>query len=113
VPDSSYIPGIVASEIGAVLDAAGLLLSARMRLALREFGRRLPGYVSEDAVLVGVESRTSSPVRIARDPESLLAPGLPGLYPAAEGAGYAGGIVSAAMDGIRIAQALAMSLTGK
>jgi uncharacterized protein len=110
VPDSSYIPGIVASEIGAVIDAAGLDLSTRMRRGLREFGRRLPGYVSEEAVLVGVESRTSSPVRITRDPESLMAPGLPGLYPSAEGAGYAGGIVSAAMDGMRVAQELTRAL---
>ena len=112
LPDSSYIPGLTASEIGAVIDAAGLDLSSRMRRALREFGRRLPGYVSEDAVLVGVESRTSSPVRIARDPESLVAPGLPGLYPAAEGAGFAGGIVSAAMDGMRIAQSVSRALAG-
>ena len=110
VPDSSYIPGIVAGDVAEVLDAGGLDLSSRLRRALREFGRRLPGYVSDDAVLVGVESRTSSPVRIARDPESLSAPGLAGLYPAAEGAGYAGGIVSAAMDGMRVAQALAKAL---
>jgi hypothetical protein len=112
VPDSSYIPGIAASEIAEVLDAGGVVLSGRLSRALRQFGRRLPGYVSDEAVLIGVESRTSSPVRVMRDPESLQACGLPGLYPTAEGAGYAGGIVSAAMDGMRVARAVAQALAG-
>jgi uncharacterized FAD-dependent dehydrogenase len=64
------------------------------------------GYLGEDAVLVGVESRTSSPVRVPRDPETLASPDIAGLYPCGEGAGYAGGIVSAALDGIRVARAI-------
>ena len=67
----------------------------------------LRGYVTSEAVLVGVESRTSSPVRVPRDPETLVSPDLAGLYPAGEGAGFAGGIVSAALDGMRCAEALA------
>ena len=65
------------------------------------------GYLSEDAVMVGVESRTSSPVRIPRDHETLQHPQIKGLYPCAEGAGYAGGIVSAAIDGQKCATAIA------
>jgi len=85
-------------------------LSARLARALALFGKRMKGYAGEDAVLVGVESRTSSPVRVPRDPESLVSPDMPGLYPTAEGAGYAGGIVSAALDGIRVARAIARAL---
>ncbi len=65
------------------------------------------GYVSEEAVLVGVETRTSSPVRVPRDGETLASPEIGGLYPCAEGAGYAGGIVSAALDGMRVAERIA------
>jgi uncharacterized FAD-dependent dehydrogenase len=65
------------------------------------------GYLTEEAVLVGVESRTSSPVRIPRHPETLESDALSGLYPTAEGAGYAGGIVSAALDGMRVARSVA------
>jgi uncharacterized FAD-dependent dehydrogenase len=113
VPDTSYIPGIVGADVAEVLNAGGLELASRLRRALGEFGRRMRGYASEEAVLIGVESRTSSPVRIPRDGETLESPSLPGLYPTAEGAGYAGGIVSAALDGVRVAQALeaALSLT--
>ena len=64
------------------------------------------GYVTEEAVLVGVESRTSCPVRVLRDAESLQSPTVAGLYPCGEGAGYAGGIVSAALDGVRVAHRL-------
>jgi uncharacterized FAD-dependent dehydrogenase len=106
VPESSYIPGIVASDVRAVLDAAEIAFSGRIARALSLFGRKLRGYVTEEAVLVGVESRTSAPVRLLRDPTSLEAVGLAGLDPAGEGAGYAGGIVSAALDGVRVAQAL-------
>ena len=106
VPRSSYLPGLHATDVSSVLDAVGLSISERLRRALVAFDRRLRGYVSEEAVLVGVESRTSSPVRVLRDPQSLEAVGLAGLYPAGEGAGYAGGIMSAAMDGMRIARAV-------
>jgi uncharacterized FAD-dependent dehydrogenase len=67
----------------------------------------LRGYLTADAVLAGVESRTSAPVRVPRDPKTLQCVALPGLYPAGEGAGYAGGIVSAALDGMRAARAIA------
>jgi uncharacterized FAD-dependent dehydrogenase len=84
-----------------------------MRRALAVFGKNIRGYVSDDAILVGVESRTSSPVRIPRDPESLESPDLPGLYPAGEGGGFAGGIVSAALDGLRVARAVHQRLAPK
>jgi uncharacterized FAD-dependent dehydrogenase len=107
VPESSYLPGLSATDIGEVLDTCGLDLRTRIARALRAFDRQLRGYVTEEAVLVGVESRTSSPVRVVRDSQSLQAPGFLGLYPVGEGAGYAGGIMSAAMDGARIAQLIA------
>ncbi|HWA77775.1 MAG TPA: hypothetical protein VG937_35810 [Polyangiaceae bacterium] len=106
VPDSSYIPGVVGADLAAVLDSAGVPLARRLAQALASFGRRMPGYVSDEALLIGVESRTSAPVRVPRDPVSLEAEGVRGLFPAGEGAGYAGGIVSAAMDGVRVAQAV-------
>jgi uncharacterized FAD-dependent dehydrogenase len=106
VPATSYQPGLAAGDIGAVLDATGLPLAARLREALAAFDRQMRGYLTEDAVLVGVESRTSSPVRVPRDPTRLESPDLAALYPCAEGAGYAGGIVSAALDGMRVARAI-------
>jgi uncharacterized FAD-dependent dehydrogenase len=106
VPDSSYEPGLHPADIGAVLDATGLPLAARLREALVEFDKQMHGYLTEEAVLVGVESRTSSPVRVPRDATSLQSPDLGGLYPCGEGAGYAGGIVSAALDGMRVARAI-------
>jgi uncharacterized FAD-dependent dehydrogenase len=105
-PRTSYQPGLAPTDIAAVLDASGLDLSARLRDAIRAFGGTLRGFVSEEGVLVGVESRTSSPVRVPRDPSSLESPDLAGLYPGGEGAGYAGGIVSAALDGVRLARAI-------
>lgn len=106
VPHSSYRPGLTASRIDDVLDCAGLNLSEPMRSAMQQFASRMRGFDSEEAVLVGVESRTSCPVRIPRDEATLESPALRGLYPSGEGAGYAGGIVSAALDGKRVAQAL-------
>jgi uncharacterized FAD-dependent dehydrogenase len=107
LPESSYIPGLLATDLGAVLDSVGVDLTRRLRAALARFARSMPGYVSDEAVLIGVESRTSSPVRVPRDAQSLASPEIEGLYPAGEGGGYAGGIVSAALDGMRIAEALA------
>ncbi len=104
VPDSSYRPGLTPANVGDVLDAVSLPLSDRIRQALTSFDRRMRGYLTEEAVLIAVESRTSSPVRIPRDPDSLRSPDLVGLYPCGEGAGYAGGIVSAAVDGMRVAR---------
>ena len=106
VPATSYIPGLAASDVAEVLDGAGAAFSERLRGALRAFDRRMHGYLTEEAVLVAVESRTSSPVRVPREPESLCSPDLAGVYPCGEGAGYAGGIVSAALDGIRVARAV-------
>ncbi len=111
VPETSYIPGLTASDVGPILDAAGLKLADRLRGALLAFDRKLRGYRTEEAVLIGVESRTSSPVRVPRDPETLQAPGYSGLYPCGEGAGYAGGIVSAALDGQRVGRAIAAVVT--
>ncbi len=107
VPATSYQPGLAAGDVGAVLDATGLPLAARLREALGAFDRQMRGYLTEEAVLVGVESRTSSPVRVPRDRDHLQSPDLVALYPCAEGAGYAGGIVSAALDGVRVARAIA------
>jgi hypothetical protein len=107
VPATSYQPGLAPGDVGAVLDSLGLPLASRLREALTAFDRQMRGYLTEHAVLVGVESRTSSPVRIPRDRDRLVSPDLAALYPCAEGAGYAGGIVSAALDGMRVARAIA------
>jgi hypothetical protein len=95
-----------ATDLGEVLGATGLPLAQRLRDALVQFDRQMRGYVSDEAVLIGVESRTSSPVRVPRDQSSLESPELAALYPCGEGAGYAGGIVSAALDGVRVARAI-------
>jgi uncharacterized protein len=107
LPDTSYVPGILGTDVAQVLDVTGVKFAERLRRALKDFDRRLRGYLTEEAVLVGVESRTSAPVRVPRDAETLEAPDLAGLFPAGEGAGYAGGIMSAALDGMRIAQEIA------
>ena len=101
---TSYRPGVTAADLASVLPPG---LFHRIRRALSDFDAKLSGYASELGQLLGVESRTSSPVRIERDAESLESPQVAGLYPAGEGAGYAGGIVSAALDGRRVAAALA------
>jgi hypothetical protein len=106
VPKTSYQPGLHATNVAEVLDSTGLPLAQRLREALQQFDRQMHGYLTEEAVLVGVESRTSSPVRVPRDHTTLESPDLAGLYPCAEGAGYAGGIVSAALDGMRVARAI-------
>ena len=107
---SSYRPGLTPVDL-AELFPPGML--ERLRAALSDFERTLPGFASEHGQLVGVESRTSSPVRIVRDPETLVSPTLPGLYPCGEGAGYAGGIVSAALDGRRVARSVATVLAAR
>lgn len=109
LPKTSYQPGIKEANIDEVLGASGLPLAERLREALVESNKRMKGYLTEEAVLIGVESRTSSPVRIVRDSQTLMSPAVKNLYPCAEGAGYAGGIVSAAMDGARVARAIAGS----
>lgn len=99
----TYPRGVRAAELGGLL---GEELAGALRAGLRAFGRRLPGYTAPEAVLTGLETRTSSPVRLARG-EGLESPELPGVYPCGEGAGYAGGIMSAAVDGVRAALAIA------
>lgn len=103
LPDCSYRPGLVSVELREVLPPE---LSGPLIDALRHFGKRMRGFLTHEAVLVGVESRSSAPVRIPRD-RSLQSPTHPGLYPCGEGAGYAGGIISAALDGRRVAHAIA------
>jgi hypothetical protein len=105
VPSTSYQPGLAAGDVAEVLDSTGLPLAQRLREALPAFDRQMRGYLTQDAVLIGVESRTSSPVRVVRD-ERLMSPDVGALYPCGEGAGYAGGIVSAALDGMRVARAI-------
>lgn len=107
LPKSSYRPGIRSAPLHAELPP---FLASRLRTALRRFARALRGYDTAEAIAVGVESRSSSPVRVWRDPETLESPTLPGLYPCGEGAGYAGGIVSAAIDGMKIAERLGAEL---
>ena len=104
LPACSYRPGLTAADVGAVLPAA---VRDPLLEAVRWFdAHRMRGYVTEEAVAIGVESRSSAPVRIPRDPESLQSTSHPALYPCGEGAGYAGGIVSAALDGMRVARAI-------
>lgn len=100
----SYKPGVIATNIGEVLDTGQIQLTEKLRAAIRAFDQKMRGYITDEAMLIGIESRTSSPIRIPRDPETLESPDLHGLYPCGEGAGYAGGIVSAAIDGINVAK---------
>ncbi len=104
---TSYRPGLVACDLGALLPP-GML--DRLRAALRVFDRTLPGFAGPEGQLIGVETRTSSPVRIARDPETTESREVARLHPSGEGAGYAGGIVSAALDGRRVAAAVVARL---
>jgi uncharacterized FAD-dependent dehydrogenase len=106
---SSYRPGIVEAELEQVLPS---FVTATLREGLMDFNKRLRGFISAEATLIGIESRTSAPVRVVRDAgfESI---GVGRLYPAGEGAGYAGGIMSSAMDGVRIADTIAASLGGR
>lgn len=102
LPATSYNPGAVSAPLHELLPEH---VSRRLRFAFPEIGnKKLKGYYTNEALLLGVESRTSSPVRIPRDPETLQHPDVPGLYPCGEGAGYSGGIVSSALDGIRCAE---------
>lgn len=108
LPDCSYSPGIVPSRLDRWLPAR---IAERLQEGFVEFNKFMKGFISPDAVVVGVETRTSSPVRIVRDGETLESAGIAGLYPAGEGSGYAGGIVSSAMDGERCAEAIVRKLS--
>ena len=107
LPACSYLPGIVPSRLDEWLPLA---IGKRLQQGFRDFDKKYPGFLTNDAVIVGVESRSSSAVRIARDPESLESISMPGLYPCGEGAGYAGGITSSALDGINAALKIAERL---
>ena len=104
LPGCSYLPGIHSTAINDILPKE---VHAALKKAIVDFGKKMKGYFTNEAVLVATESRTSSPVRIPRDKETLQHTQIKGLYPCAEGAGYAGGIVSAAIDGERCAEAIA------
>ena len=107
LPDSSYSPGLVPSRLDQWLPAG---IARRLDLAFREYNRNMKGFISPDAVLVAPETRTSSPVRILRDPETGESPAIAGLFPAGEGSGYAGGIASSAMDGEKIADCVLLRI---
>jgi uncharacterized FAD-dependent dehydrogenase len=106
LPNTSYQPGITPADLYEVLESKKLPVAQRLSEALLAFDKKMPGYLTNEAVLVGVESRTSSPVRMVRDATLLTSPTVMGLYPCGEGAGFAGGIISAAMDGVRVAKAI-------
>ncbi|MCF8215228.1 MAG: FAD-dependent monooxygenase [Chitinophagaceae bacterium] len=105
LPENSYLRGVVPVNMKDVLP--DFVFSA-LQNAFKAFGKKMKGYYTEEATIIAPESRTSSPVRIPRDPETLQHPQISNLYPCAEGAGYAGGIVSAAMDGQRVANHLSI-----
>ncbi|MEO7265672.1 MAG: FAD-dependent protein [Ferruginibacter sp.] len=103
LPTNSYLPGLKSTDLKNVLPQ---FIHSALAKALPLFGKKMRGYYTNEAVVIATESRTSSPVRIPRDKELLSHPQADNLYPCAEGAGYAGGIVSAAMDGERVAQSI-------
>ena len=107
LPGCSYIPGVTSVDLREVLPKE---VSQALRQGIRDFGKKMKGYYTNEAIAVATESRTSSPVRIPRDKETLQHIHLKGLFPCAEGAGYAGGIVSAAIDGQKCAEAAARML---
>lgn len=102
-PRSSYQPGVISVNLHTVFPP---FISKRLQQAFKDFGRKMNGYLTNDAVLHAPESRTSSPIQIPRNPETLEHISVKGLYPCAEGAGYAGGIISAAIDGMKCADAI-------
>ena len=100
LPPNSYLPGLLSAQLHDVLPP---FIYKALAKAFISFGKKMKGYYTNEAVVVATESRTSSPVRIPRDSISLMHPEVKRLYPCGEGAGYAGGIVSAAMDGENVA----------
>ena len=107
IPKTSYVPGTTSVELGQVFPG---FLTQIMRQGFQDFGKSMRGYLTNEAILHAPESRTSSPVRIPRDPMTLEHLQIKGLYPCGEGAGYAGGIISAAIDGEKCALMIAESL---
>ncbi|MDB5153489.1 MAG: FAD-dependent oxidoreductase [Mucilaginibacter sp.] len=108
LPKNSYLPGTKSTDLKEVLPN---WIAASLQKALPAFGRKMKGYYTNEAILVGVESRTSSPIKVPRDKETLQHPQVAGLFPCGEGAGYAGGIISAAIDGINCALGVVKILT--
>ncbi len=106
--EPSYKPGVLLGDLTPSLPS---YVIEAIREALPEFGKQIRGFDRDDAILTGIETRTSSPVRIKRDNDSLQSLNTRGLYPAGEGAGYAGGILSAGVDGIKVAEAVAKATT--
>ncbi|MFO7863805.1 MAG: FAD-binding protein, partial [Salinivirgaceae bacterium] len=104
MPENSYFPGIISSPMHFWMPGN---ISSRLQVAFKSFGKKMHGFFTNDALVIGLESRTSSPVRIYRDKETLCSFPFDKLYPTGEGAGYAGGIVSSAMDGVRVARVIA------
>ena len=109
LPICSYHPGVNPSAMHEWLPEH---ISKRLQLGFMEFGKKMRGFLTNEALILGVESRTSSPIRIPRDPETLQHIRIKGLFPSGEGAGYAGGIVSSAVDGERCADGVANYLKG-
>jgi len=105
--DCSYIPGVESSPMHEWLPKH---IGKRLRKVFKAFDQKMKGYYTNEAQIVGVESRTSSPIKIPRDATTLQHPQCEGLYPSGEGGGYAGGIVSAAIDGEKVAEAIAKNL---
>ena len=108
LPKVSYFPGVTASPLHSWMPKA---IGRRLRDGFRFFGQVMNGYLTNNAVVLGVESRTSSPIRIPRDPEKLHHIRISGLYPCGEGSGYSGGIVSSAVDGMKAAEAIAKEIS--
>ncbi|MGB3800340.1 MAG: FAD-binding protein, partial [Lewinella sp.] len=109
LPASSYIPGLHAAPLHDLLPAS---IYQRLQQGVRDFSRKMKGYYTAEANVIGTESRTSSPVRIPRDRKTYCHPEIASLYPCGEGAGFAGGILSAAMDGQNVARAVAEKVLG-
>lgn len=110
LPQCSYLPGVVSQNLHQVLPS---VIAQSLADGLQVFGKKMKGYETDQAILVATESRTSSPVRIPRDPQKLHHVQISNLYPCAEGAGYAGGIVSAAMDGMNVAAVITAYYEGR
>lgn len=103
IPKSSYIPGTFSYPLHELLPG---FISQRLKKAFKIFDNKMKGYFTREAIILAVESRTSSPIKIPRDPKTLMHPEVKNLYPCGEGAGYAGGIVSSALDGQRVAKVI-------
>lgn len=107
LPSTSYIPGLISAPVHELLPKG---ISHKLQLGMKEFGRKMKGYFTAETNVIGTESRTSSPIRIPRNPSTLMHEDAEGLFPCGEGAGFAGGIISAAMDGQNVAKAVAQFL---